>query len=338
MTSAAYELESSSRRIWALRYEHSWEFGGYSEAGHQAVISKWQAEYEMWADTVLDFHDGQILAGAAYSSKYGDTSTHQETEWDPHTRQDHLGYQIGETPQHIEPMRPEQGPPHTSQQMPPHQQISSLQQIPQQQQFPPSQQIPQLQNLSMSQSVPKPQGIQDGQLPQATPPESFPQNGPPPTFFDQGMPPQQRQQSPRRPQMPFTQTPPPVMQNGQNTQPSHFNGPPNKQNIPTGPAPNVQQPQNIQSGQSPNMQQSQSRPPQQYMHQTQGIPSGSTPNVQQQNMGASQQGPPRNGIPPSQNMMQGQNMGPRLNPSPQPGPQLPASLQAGGQMQGNGRQ
>ena len=304
MTSTAYELESSSRRLWGLRYEHSWEFEGYSEAGHQAVFSKWQAEYEMWADTVLDIQDGQILADAANPSKYGNTSMHGDAEgWDSHSRPARSGFQEqnGENRQH-NPSTPQEQIPH---------QMS--------QQIPPQQQLPQLQNLSMGQPMPPVQSMQNHQPPQPMPPGSFPQSGPPPTFSDQNVPPQQRQQSPQPPQMAMSQSPLPNMQNGPNMQPNQFNGSPNMQNIPPGPAPNSQQPPNMHNmrpGQTPppNMPPGQSRPPQQYPQQNQGMPSGNTPNMPPPNMGAGQQqGPPRSGMP------QGPNMGPRQNPSPRPG-------------------
>ena len=332
MTSTAYELESSSRRVWALRYEHSWEFEGYSDAGHQAVFSKWQAEYEMWADTVLDIQDGQILADAANPSKYGNMSMNRDAEeWDSQSRQARPGYQeLNDEKRHHSPSMPqEQMPPHMSQQMSP------------QPQMPPQQQMPQLQNLSMGQPISPPQSIQNIQPPQSMPPGAYPQNVP---LGEQNMPPQQqRQQSPRPPQMPMAQSPPPAMQNGPNLQPDQYNGPPNMLNTSNNsPAPNMQQPpntqqplqQNARPGQIPNIQQAQPRPPQQYPPQTQpGLPSGPAPNMHQQqqsNPGANQQGPlaPRNGMP---------NMGPRQNPSPRPGSQMPSSLQAGGPMLGVGR-
>ncbi|CAF9942732.1 hypothetical protein IMSHALPRED_004607 [Imshaugia aleurites] len=359
MTSAAYELESIARRIWGLRFEHSWEFEGYSEAGHQAVYSKWQAEYEMWADTVLDIQDGQVLADAANPSKYGNTSMHRDAEErDSQSRQDRSGFQglNGETQHQNSSMQQGDMPPHMLQQMPQHQPVLSHQQMalqqempppqqmPPQQQFPPSQQMPpqqqmpQLPDLPMAQSMPPGQSMQNSRPPQPMLPGSFAQNGPPPTMTEQNMPPQQRQQSPQPPQMTNIQNPPPTMQNGPSMQPSPFNGPPNTQNIANTPAqtmqqpqrmssPNFQQPQNTRPGQAPGMQQGQNRPPQQYMQQQ-----------QQQNIGPGQQGPPRNGMPPGQPMSQGQNLGPRQNASPRPDSQVPLNLQAGGQMRGNGRQ
>ncbi|CAD6578741.1 MAG: hypothetical protein ASARMPRED_008825 [Alectoria sarmentosa] len=358
MASTAYELESSSRRIWGLRYEHSWEFEGYSEAGHQAVFSKWQAEYEMWADTVLDIQDGQILADVANPSKYGHTSMHRDAEdWDSRSRHDRAGFQeLNGEIQHPSPsMRLGEMLPHMPQQMAPNQQVlpqqqmplqqqmSIPQQMPPQQQFPPPQQMPQLQTLSMDQSKPPSQSMQSSQRSWPVPPESFPQNGPPPTFSDQNMPPQQRQQSPQPPQMPIIQSPPPNMQNGQSMQPDQLNASPNIQNAPIGlapnvPDPNMQQPQNTRPGQPPNTQQAQTRPPQQYTQQNQGMPSDPAPKgPRQQILGLGQQGPPRNGMSPGQSAPQSQNMGPRQNPSSRPGSQVPSSLQAGGQMLGGGR-
>lgn len=361
MTSAAYELESSSRRIWGLRYEHSWEFEGYSEAGHQAVFSKWQAEYEMWADTVLDIQDGQILADAANPSKYAVISITRDTEdWESQSRLDRPGFQeLNREIQHPSPsMRQGEMLPHLPQQMTPHQQIlqqqqtSIPQQMPPQQQFSLPQQMAQLQNLSMDQSTPPSQSMQNSQSPQPMSPGLVPQNGPTPTFSDQNMPPQQRQQSPQPSQMRIGQNPPPNMQHGQSVQPGQFNASPNMQNAPIGPAPNMQQPpnmpdpdmqqpQNTRPSQPPNMQQAQNRPPpQQYVRQNQGMPSDSAPKGQrrQELFGAAgPQGPPRNGISPGQSTPQGLKMGPRQNPSSRPGSQVPSSLQAGGQTLGGGR-
>ena len=332
MTSTAYELESSSRRIWGLRYEHSWEFEGYSDAGHQAVFSQWRAEYEMWADTVLDIQDGQILADAANPSKYGNTSVHRDAEeWDSQSRQARSGYQeLNDENRHQSPSVPqEQMPPHMSQQMPP------------------QPQMPQLQNLSMGQPMSPPQGIQNIQPPQSMPPGAYPQHLP---IAEQNLPPQQqRQQSPQPPQMPTAQSPPPAMQNGPNPQPGQYDGPPNVQNMSdNSPAPN-NLPQSLlqqtaRPGQTPNtQQQAPNRPPQQQQQQQQqqhprqsqpGPPSGPAPNMhqyqqqRQPNLGANQQGPPRDGMP---------NPGHRANPSPRPGSQTPSGLQAGGPMPGGGR-
>ena len=347
MTSIAYDLESSARRIWGLRYEHSWEFEGYSEVAHQAVFSKWQAEYEMWADTVLDIQDGQVLADAANPIKYGNASMHKDSEdWNSQLRQDQSGDQSlhGETEHQDHFMHQEHIPSGLPQQIYPQQQMILPQQMPPQQQISPPQQIPQLQNLSMSQSTPPFQNFQSSQTSQPMPPGAFPQSGPPGTTSDQGMSLQQRQQSPHPPQM---QIPTPSLQNVQYMPPGQFTGSQNMQKAPNGPPsrilqppnmqdPNMQQPQNTQPRQSPNMQQGQSRPPQQYMQQNQGIPPGSAPYMpQQQNPGVGQQGPPRNGPPLGQTMSQGQNTGARQSSGGSP---LPPSLQAGGQVQGNGKQ
>ena len=336
MTSIAYDLESSSRRIWGLRYEHAWEFEGYSEVGQQAVFFKWQAEYEMWADTVLDMQDGQILTDAANPTKYGNASTHKDSdEWNSQSRQDQFGYQSlhGDIEHQNQSVHQEQMPPGLPQQMYPQQQM------PPQQQISPPQQMPQLQNLSMSQSVPPSQSFQGSQTSQPMPPGAFPQSGPLGPTSDQSMPLQQRQQSPHPPQM---QNPAPDMQNGQYMQPGQFTGLQNMQNAPNSPPskmqqppniqdPNMQQPPNMKPGQGPSMQQGQNRPPQQYMQQNQGNPLGSAPYPPQpQTSGAGQQRPPRNGPPSGQTMPQRQNMGARQNPAPQAGGQ--------GQGNGNGRQ
>lgn len=57
IVSLAYQLEALAHRLWSLRYEHSWEFEGCNDAGHQAIISYWQAEYGLWSDTVLDIQE-----------------------------------------------------------------------------------------------------------------------------------------------------------------------------------------------------------------------------------------------------------------------------------------
>lgn len=57
IVSLAYQLEALAHRLWSLRYEHSWEFEGYNDAGHQAIFSYWQAEYGLWSDTVLDIQE-----------------------------------------------------------------------------------------------------------------------------------------------------------------------------------------------------------------------------------------------------------------------------------------
>lgn len=319
MASAAYEVESSSRRLWALRYEHSWEFDGYSEATNQAVFSKWQAEYEMWADTVLDIQDGQILAEAANPSKYGISSMHRGSEdWDSQSRQARLGFQEpnGENRHHASSIPGEQLPPQVSQQMPP------------------QQPMPQLQSLSMGYPVPTTHTIANSQTPQQMPPGAYPRSGPP---NDPNTPPQQLSQRPQPPPItPTVQTPPLSIQSEPNTQPTHFNAPPTTHNHPNAPVPNTQQPETLRPGQMPNQQPNLSVPAEQYVPQNPGMPSGSAPNLmpqqQHQNMGTNQQRPPQNRIP------QGSNTGPRQYPSPLPGAQIPPGLQAGrggggGQMQ-----
>ncbi len=63
MFTAAYELEFLSQKIWTLRRDHAGDFEEYSDLGHASVIASWQAQYELWADTVLDLQDAQILGG-----------------------------------------------------------------------------------------------------------------------------------------------------------------------------------------------------------------------------------------------------------------------------------
>lgn len=62
MSTAAYELESLSQKIWTLRRDHAGDFEEYSDLGHASVIATWQAQYELWADTVLDLQDAQTLS------------------------------------------------------------------------------------------------------------------------------------------------------------------------------------------------------------------------------------------------------------------------------------
>ncbi len=57
IVSLAYQLEALAHRLWSLRYEHAWEFEGCNDAGHQAIISYWQAEYGLWSDTVFDIQE-----------------------------------------------------------------------------------------------------------------------------------------------------------------------------------------------------------------------------------------------------------------------------------------
>lgn len=83
MSSMAYELESLSRRIWALRRDHAEEFEDFSNVGHASIISAWQARYELWADTVLDLQEGQIEPNKSLSwPQNGGSSNHGPTQWD----------------------------------------------------------------------------------------------------------------------------------------------------------------------------------------------------------------------------------------------------------------
>lgn len=150
MTSLAHTLESSSRRIWALRHEHSWEFDGDSDANQQIVLSHWRAEYEMWADTVLVIQDGQIFVDAA-NAAYGNASMPGNGEDREPRREERLGFQglngeirdQGSWTQH--PIAPQQQPSSPPQQIPSQQQHS-----PQQQRVPQTHPSPSIQSLSMS--------------------------------------------------------------------------------------------------------------------------------------------------------------------------------------------
>jgi len=94
MISLSYELEGLAHRFWSLRYEHYREFEGYQEAGHQAIISYWQAEYALWSDTVLDFQEngsgvgnsdaasGQVISTTAAPLTYASVQMPQYPDTD----------------------------------------------------------------------------------------------------------------------------------------------------------------------------------------------------------------------------------------------------------------
>lgn len=339
MASAAYELEAQSRRIWSLRVEHAWEFEGFTEASHQSVITGWQAQFELWADTVLDIQEGHFnpTQSKPESHDNGLMSTTSEG-WDPRRRQENNG-NIG-TDSKLPANIPVQAP-----------------------------QMPQLQNLSLGQNSPPQQNMPYPGFSQPTPPGAFPQSspaGPNENSVNPGIVGQQ-QPSPQLQQMPMGQSTTPNMassgQNGQSMQQpgSLPNG--QTQNMPLGQGSYQQAqstpqggaifPQQAQSlpsgapipGPGPNSQQGQNIPPGRngYVQQGQVVPPGSGPNMQQRqnisqgpplnmqqrpNAGQGPPGPPRNQTPPVQNM--------QAYPSTRP--QVPGSLQAGGPPQVNGRQ
>ena len=340
MASAAYELEAQSRRIWSLRAEHAWEFEGFTEASHQSVICGWQAQFELWADTVLDIQEGHFNPAETkpLSHNSGLMSTTSEG-WDPQRRQEHTG--SIETDSKIPANMPVQAP-----------------------------QMPQIQNLSLGQNSPPQQNMPYSGLSQPTPPGAFPQSSPARQHENSenpGISIGQQQPSTQLQQMPMSQSTTPNMashgQNGQSMQPPGSLPNPQIQSMPQGQGP-YQQAQNapqpepgfLQQGQSlppggpipgpgPNNKQRQNMPPGQnaYAQQGQAIPPGGRPNMQQRqnisqgsppnmqqrpNMVQGPTGPVRNQTPPVQNM--------QAYPSTRP--QMPGVLQPGGPPQGNGRQ
>ena len=357
MASIAYELEAQAHRIWSLRVEHSWEFEGYSESGHQSVISGWQAQYEMWADTVLDIQEGHSNPSDAKPSMSSNGLVNGVAQgWDSQGRQDNSGHQElqNNKMQSHGPMQ--------------------------------AQEMPQLQNLTIGQNLPPQANMANFQSEQPTFPGAFPPSSQPTVTggaVNQNMPLQkQQQQNPSLQQMPVGQNGMSNMgtgaQNGQFMQPGPLPAqqgqgmPPGQgpyqqgQRMPQGAGAYPQQGQNLPSGatpsgSAPNMQQAQSMPPasgafvqqgqnmppggRPNMQQGQTIPSGGGPNIQQhpnvaqgsapnmqqrQNKG---QGPPS---PPGNPAPSGPNMQPYS--SPRPGSQVPSSLQVGGPTQGNARQ
>lgn len=74
-------MELASRAFLGIRF--------YSESGHQSVISGWQAQYEMWADTVLDMQEGHSNPSDAKPSmsSYGLMSGTAQG-WDLQDKQD----------------------------------------------------------------------------------------------------------------------------------------------------------------------------------------------------------------------------------------------------------
>jgi hypothetical protein len=227
MASIAYELEAQAHRIWSLRVEHSWEFEGFLESGHQSVITGWQAQYEMWADTVLDIQEGHFSPSEVKPSmSVSDLMSGVVQGWDSHGAQDNSGYQeLQNNTQSHGPMQ--------------------------------AQEMGQLQNLSIKQNMPTQATMADLRLEQPAPPGAFPQSNLlayNETGLHQSMPPQQRHQRQQQQQqdsalqqipvgqnrIPFIGT---TLQQGQSVQPGPL---PNQQGqrMPQGPGPYPQQAQN----------------------------------------------------------------------------------------------
>lgn len=340
MASAAYELEAQSRRIWSLRVEHAWEFEGFTEASHQSVISGWQAQFELWADTVLDIQEGHFNPTETKPDSHDSGLMSRTSEgWDPQRRQENTG-NIGSDSK-LPANMPVQAPP-----------------------------MPQIQNLSLGQNSPPRQNMPYPGLSQPTPPGAFPQSspaGPNENSVNPGSSMGQQQPSPQLQQMPMSQGTTPNMapsgQNGHSMQPPGSIPNPQTQSMPQGQSP-YQQAHNapqtgpgfLQQGQSlppggpvpgpgSNNQQGQNMPPRTngYGQQVQVIPPGGGPNMQQRqnisqgpppnmqqrpNIVQGAPGPLRNQTPPVQNM--------QAYPSTRP--QIPGVLQPGVPPQGNGRQ
>ena len=316
MTSAAYDLESLSRRIWSLRFEHAWEFEGFQESGHQTIIAHWQAQYELWADTVLDIQEGDSAASMF--------SVHRTAS---------VGTAISATPS-INAIAPESGAAannaYNQPQQPPYQQ--GLGSNPPAQAPTPGQQGFGNQSPSMGPTIPVNQIMQSSPPSQYMPPGSMP-GGLPSTGAPSGVGNASQQT------MPFQQqsmSPPPQTGSlGQNGPlPVHNGPPPSSQNGPPALGPGPQNAQSMQQNPTPNMQagsfqpmppQAQQMPPQQMGQQMQAGP----PTGMQQPAYMGQRppsGPPSN-VPPQAQMPQ---MPPGQGQPPRPDTGLPPSLQAGG--------
>ena len=307
MTSAAYDLESLSRRIWILRFEHAWEFEGFQESGHQAVIASWQAQYELWADTVLDIQEGDSAASMFSVHR---TSSIEESS-------------VSVAPS-MNTIEPTNGAGATN----PYSQVqqsafSNMSTNPQGQALGQDQQVLDHRNISIGQNVPMNLNAQSPPpQPQHMPPTSMPEG-----YTSAGMP--SSAGNPGQQPMPFQQqsTSPPsqqssISQNGrmssQNEPPSIGPGPQNSQNTTPNSRPNIQQgpPQQTPPDQMP---------PQQLDQQMQGRQASMQQSPYMNHRPPS--GPPHKiTAPPMQmpQMPQGQNQ------SPRPYSNLPQSLQTGG--------
>ena len=318
VASAAYELEAKSGRIWSLRVEHAWEFEGFSESGHQSVISGWQAQFELWADTVLDIEEGHYSANDANTIAHGSVSVNAASQGlDLEKRQDEMGsFEASSNTQASMPIRT----PQTAQMQDhslshnalPQQNLADTQGT----QSPPSGTIFQSStrpssNTTMNSGNPMGQEHRNPQHAQQMLPGQS-------TAFDlgstvpgQGMPPGQGpyqqgqnalQLGARYPQQGLNQ-PQGASFNQQQSMPLVISGKPQQgQVIPPGAGSSTQQPPNMSQGPPLTIQQ---RP----------------------NMAQGPSGPARNQTPPRQNM--------QAYPSPRP--QMPGILQAGGPVQGNVR-
>jgi len=231
----AYELEGLSRKLWKLRLEHSQDFEGYQEAGHQAIISQWRSQYELWADTVLDTMEEQLGSRDDGSYSHGQLPMNGPSEaLDMQGR----SQEPGRFPFDGEDMqsRPSNSP----------------------------QQAPQFQNFSLGPNKPGEQNSQFPQSMQPVLPGAVPINAQSPPVQNGG-PPAMPFQQPQHP-------PPPNMGGGQNAAPGAFPGSQGALSMPSNYWPSVQQEQyppprsgplqqghNIPPGPGPNPQGGQNR-------------------------------------------------------------------------------
>ena len=296
MASAAYELESLSHRLWRIRSEHAHEFESFQETGHQFCILHWQAQYELWADTVLDIQEGE---NGSFSSSL---SHHSHS-----APQNGLRNSTLPGPQSAEYDASNEG------------------NVPQAQPIPSSQQAPQPQQTQSTSPLPQQQFV-SGVLGQELRPSSSQSTSGAQNYQAQGAAATQHSNqipvsSPLQPapQMTTNASPmiAPASMNGQIIHPGHepLNGPGLQQN--------QQSPQNG-NGRFQGQCQA-STPNSHFQNAQQAVPIQTRPLSQQQQF-MTRQPSPR----PSQMGLPSQNQSAN-NVSPQPGPRVPRSLQAGGE-------
>ncbi len=289
MSTAAYELESLSQKIWTLRRDHAGNFEEYSDLGHASVIASWQAQYELWADTVLDLQDAQTLGGGP-SPWSGDNGMQS-------------GGQPGLSVQQGMPGQSVQSGP--SMQQPNSLYMGNGQVHSGSQNGFPSQHPPPV-NTQNGQPMQPDLSVQDNQQMQPTPPGAFPQSNPPmPNNLSSGpsVPPQQQMQNSRPPQISNAQSQPPG--SGPNSNPQQNQGMSVRPNMPSG--------QTMSAPNGQNMQPNQNMPPRQNMPPQNGS-----------NMPQGQNMPLRQNIPPVNRQNPQMQNGP-----PRPNQGVPGPLQAG---------
>ena len=348
MTSAAYDLESLSRRIWSLRFEHAWEFDGFQEPGHRAILASWQAQYELWADTVLDIQEGD--SAASMFSVHRTASTGAKMSATPSIGATALASGAAATHSYGQPP-----------QQPAYRQGMSSN--------PPTQALVHGEEGSANESPSMGQNMPLHQ----TAPSSLPLQYIPPSSMPGGFPPSAARPAagnPNQQAMPFPQrsmSPPPQQGGlGQNEAPQGYNGPPlatpnGPSTMGPGPQSNQNMPQraqhNAQQGSFQQMPpQAQQMPPQaqQMPPQAQQMPPQQAGQQMQGTFSPAMQQPPNtvqrppSGPPtqqslyiaqrplsgPPSNSMQPQVQMPQIPPGqiqpPRPDSDLPQSLQAGG--------